>query len=491
MQSLFIKIFLWFWLSIVFVMGTLVVSAGVIRSRSQDEERWNQLYNYLVQVRGKRTAELADREGKVAAMEYVNSLERLDAGNYFADRKSVRDYLLDENGDEVLDQQISPEILDIIPQMKKFPVGQAHFFREQRLAADKIVGPSGQVYTFILPIPETPVLRQVNSFLTKDIGKAGVIYLATVLVVAGIFCYWLARNITSPIDALRLAATGIANEHLDIRVGDMVLKRSDGLAQLGRDFNRMAERIDALVTAQRRLLADVSHQLRSPLTRLNLALGLARSEVNFAATEHLDRIEHETDRLNKLIGQLLTLARVESGVDLEQKKIFDLCVLVQEVASDGDYEARSRNCGVKFGYSSECPVEGAFEMLRGAVENVVRNAVRYSPPGTNVEIVTRHADSGAGTNAVIEVRDHGCGIPENELPQLFIPFHRGSNGISKSSDGAGLGLAIAERAFRLHGGKVTAANAKAGGLIVTLELPMFRATRVSASVRALAVTQGA
>src|SRR4029077_12875205 len=133
MQSLFIKIFLWFWLSIVFVMGALVVSAGVIRSRSQDDQRWNQLYNYLVQVRGKRTAELADREGKVAAMEYVNSLERLDAGNYFAGGKSVRDYLLDENGEEVLDQQISPEILDIIPQMKKFPVGQAHFFREQRL----------------------------------------------------------------------------------------------------------------------------------------------------------------------------------------------------------------------------------------------------------------------------------------------------------------------------------------------------------------------
>jgi two-component system sensor histidine kinase CpxA len=488
MQSLFIKIFLWFWLSIVFVMGALVVSAGVIRSRSQDDQRWNQLYNYLVQVRGKRTAELADREGKVAALEYVNSLERLDAGNYFADRKSVRDYLLDENGREVMDQQISPEILDIIPQMKKYQVGQPHFFREQRLAADKITGPSGRIYTFILPIPETPVLRQVNSFLTKDIGRAGVIYLATVLIVAGIFCYWLARNITSPIDCLRVAATGIANEHLDVRVDESVLKRSDGLAQLGRDFNRMAERIDALVTAQRRLLADVSHQLRSPLTRLNLALGLARNEVSFATMEHLDRIEHETDRLNKLIGQLLTLARVESGVDLEQKKIFDLGVLVQDVASDGEYEARSRNCGVKFTYSSECPVEGAFEMLRGAVENVVRNAIRYTPTGTNVEIAIRQAASGPATKAVIEVRDHGCGIPENELAQLFIPFHRGSNGNSKSSDGAGLGLAIAERAFRLHGGTVTAANAKGGGLTVTLELPMLGATRLSPSVRALVGT---
>jgi two-component system sensor histidine kinase CpxA len=486
MQSLFIKIFLWFWFSIVFVMGTLVVSAGVIRSRSQDNERWNQLYSYLIQVRGKRTADLADRDGKLAALEYVDSLERLDAGNYFAGRQSVRDYLVDQSGRELMDQQISPEILIVLPQMNKYPVNEPHFFREQRFAAEKITGPSGQIYTFILPIPELPVRRQVSSFLTKDIGRVGFVYLATMLIVAGIFCYWLARNITSPIDFLRLAATGIANEHLSVRVDESVLKRRDGLAQLGRDFNRMAERIDALVTAQRRLLADVSHQLRSPLTRLNLALGLARNDTSFATTQHLDRIEHETDRLNKLIGQLLTLARVESGVDLEQKKIFDLCVLVQEVASDGDYEARSRGCGVKFAYNSDCPVEGAFEMLRGAVENVVRNAIRYSPAGTDVEIAIRHAALGSSSSVVIEVRDHGCGIPDSELNQLFIPFHRGINGNSKSSDGAGLGLAIAERAFRLHGGKVTAANARGGGLIVTLQLPMLSLPQVRTNAKALA-----
>ncbi len=481
MQSLFVKIFLWFWLSIVVVIGTLVVSAGVIRSRSQDEERWNQLYHYLVQVRGKRTADLADREGKLAALAYADSLEKLDAGNYLAGRKSVRDYLLDQRGQEVLGQQISPEITRIFPLMNQYPVGEPHFFRQERLAADKIAEPSGKIYTFVLPIPELPVLRQIDIFISKDIGKVGIIYLVSVLIVAGIFCYWLARNITNPIDSLRLAATGIANEHLGVRVNESVLKRRDELAQLGRDFNRMAERIDALVTAQRRLLADVSHQLRSPLTRLNLALGLARDQVSFATIEHLDRIEHETDRLNKLIGQLLTLARVESGVDLEQEKIFDLGVLVQEVASDGEYEAKSRNCGVKFTSSSDCPVEGAFEMLRGAVENVVRNAIRYTAAGTNVEISIHHVDAGSDSKAVIEVRDHGCGIPENELTHLFIPFHRGSNEHSNNSDGAGLGLAIAERAFRLHGGKVTATNASDGGLIVTLELLMLSPSRAGAS----------
>ena len=486
MQSLFIKIFLWFWLSIAVVIGTLVVSAAVIRSRSQDEQRWSQLYRYLVQTRGLRTAELLDREGKLAALKYLDNNERLDAGNYFAQSNPVRDYMLDQDGQEMMGQQVPPQILKVLPRMDQYPVGEPHLFREERLGAEKMAGPRGQIYTFVLPIPEVPVLRQVNTFLSKDLGSAGFIYLTSVFIVAGIFCYWLARNITNPIDFLRIAARRIANEHLEARVNGKVLKRHDELAELGRDFNGMAERIDALVTAQRRLLADVSHQLRSPLTRLNLALGLARRHVDRAAMVHLDRIEQETERLNKLIGQLLMLARVESGVDLEQKMIFDLGVLVQGVASDGDYEARSRNRGVKFTCTSECPVEGAFEMLRAAVENVVRNAIRYTAIDTSVEIAIGHGCTGSQPKAVIQVRDHGSGIPEKDLSQLFIPFHCGSNRTGKNSDGAGLGLAIAERAFRLHGGGVTAANASGGGLIVTLELPMVSQFAAIAKARVFA-----
>lgn len=486
MHSLFIKIFLWFWLSIVVVIGTLIVSAAIIRSRSQDNDRWNQLYSYLVHVRGKRTAELFDREGKPAAKEYVDSLQRLDAGNYFADSKPVWDYLLDQHGqDVVMEQQVSPQISNILPQMDQYPVGEPHFFEEERIAAEKMVGPSGRTYTFILPIPEPPVVRQVRSFLSKDVGKAGIIYLVTVLIIAGIFCYWLTRNITNPIDLLRVAARGIANQNLEARVNEKVLRRHDELAELGRDFNRMAERIDALVTSQRRLLADVSHQLRSPLTRLNLALSLARDHVDPATAEQLDRMEHETDRLNKLIGQLLTLARVESGVDLEKKEVFDLGLLVQGVASDGDYEARSRDCGVKFTSTSEFAVEGAPEMLRGAVENVVRNAIRYTAVGTDVEISIDRKNVNSHCNAVIRVRDHGNGMPEKDLAHLFIPFHRGSDETRKTSDGAGLGLAIAERAFRLHGGKVTANNAPEGGLIVTLELPTIGGIQNTAEMKLL------
>jgi two-component system sensor histidine kinase CpxA len=481
MQSLFIKIFLWFWLVIVAVSATLVISAGVIRSRSSDLERWTQLYSYLVGVRGRRTAELLDRDGKPAAEEYVASLERIDTGNYVGNKNPMRDFLFDEYGQEVIGQQVSSQVLDVLPLMDQYALGEPHFFQHERIAAEKIAGSHGQSYTFVMPIPEPPISHQIYNFLSKDVGSEGIIYLMAVLIVAGIFCFWLARNITSPIDLLRSAARGIANQHLEARVDKRVLVRRDELAELGSDFNRMAERIDALINAQRRLLADVSHQLRSPLTRLNLALGLARQRPNDETAEHLDRIELETDRLNKLIGQLLTLARVESGVDLEQKKVFDLGVLVQGVASDGNYEAHERNCAVTFTHSSECLVEGAFEMLRGAVENVVRNAVRHTAMGTNVEIAIDCGSSQPGSNAAIQVRDHGRGVPENDLTHLFVPFHRGNDGLRKT-DGAGLGLAIAERAFQLHGGRVAAANAPDGGLIVTLELPMLVKTEEMAKI---------
>jgi two-component system CheB/CheR fusion protein len=227
------------------------------------------------------------------------------------------------------------------------------------------------------------------------------------------------------------------------------------------------------------LLADVSHALRSPLARLSVALGLAREGVRPETLEHLDRIDRETERVNKLIGQLLTMARVDSGVDLEQRKVFDLGLVVEEVAVDGDYEARSRNRAVVFNPSPECLIEGAPEMLRTAVENVVRNAVRYTAEGTDVELTMKCIRSPEGPQAVIQVRDHGPGVPEDVIAELFLPFHRLLDAVGK--DGTGLGLAITECAFRIHGGSVTAANAPGGGLVVTLNVPMLDSDRGSSN----------
>ena len=268
-------------------------------------------------------------------------------------------------------------------------------------------------------MPARAVLpRSLLRFLFEDVGSEGVIRLLGVLVVAAFFCYWLARHITRPIDKLRSAARQIADERLDVRVDPELIQRKDELSELGRDFDSMADRINALIMAHRRLLSDVSHEFRSPLARLNIALGLARHDANPETMEHLDRIELETSRLNELIGQLLKLARANSGIDLQQKKFFDLGTLVQEIAADSNYEARSRNCTVKFNPRFECVVEGAPEIVRGAVENVVRNAVRHTAEGTNVEIALEYPDASINPCAVIQVRDHGPGVPTQEMPQF-------------------------------------------------------------------------
>jgi two-component system sensor histidine kinase CpxA len=227
----------------------------------------------------------------------------------------------------------------------------------------------------------------------------------------------------------------------------------------------MAERIEALVTGQRRLLADVSHELRSPLSRLIVALSLVKQGPPEEVDENLARIGMEARRLDTLIGQLLTLTRIDSGVDRGSPARFDLTNLVQEVAADGDFEARARNRRVTLQPSDACTMEGFEEQLRSAVENVVRNAIRHTAEGTNVEI---SLEAGGG-RALLRVRDYGPGVPETMLTDIFQPFRRVGGA---DSNGAGLGLAIAERAVTINRGTIRASNAAGGGLTVDIELPL-------------------
>jgi len=471
MRSLFFKIFLWFWLGIAVLSAMLVISAAWLRSRSTDQVRWRQRNELTVHLRAQRESGLLDRQGAQSVASDLGTLEQSD---------STRDYIFEEGEREVLGQTIPPQIRSILPMFAESSQNGPQLFADGRIGGENVVGPSGRGYTFIVYFPaRSAVPRSLLRFLFEDVGSEGVLRLLGVLVAAGFFCYWLARHITRPIDKLRSAARQIADEHLDVRVDPEVLEREDELADLGRDFDRMANRINSLVTAQRQLLIDVSHEFRSPLARLNIALGLARHEANPETFEHLDRIELETNRLNELIGQLLTLARANSGTDLQRKKVFDLGTLVQEVAADSNYEARSRNCTVKFNPGFECMVEGAPEMVRGAVENVVRNAVRHTAEGTEVEIALQCFDDTAKSCAVIHVRDHGPGVPNHELRRIFHPFHRVMDGARPENDGTGLGLAIAERTFQLYGGTVRASNSPEGGLVVTLELPAFDVARTS------------
>jgi len=279
-----------------------------------------------------------------------------------------------------------------------------------------------------------------------------------------IFCYFISRYLTAPLQKLSQAAANIAEGRLDTRVDPSLGRRWDEIAGLARDFDRMAERIEALVTGQRRLLGDVSHELRSPLSRLIVALGLVKQGPAEEATENLERIALEARRLDTLIGQLLALTRIDSGVDRGTPVPFDLANLAHEIASDADFEARARNRRVVVRQADACTVTGFEEMVRRAVENVVRNSVRHTAEGTTVEISLVAGNS----RARLRVRDYGPGVPESLLSEIFLPFRRVANG---NQEGAGLGLAIAERAVHVHRGTIRAWNAPEGGLIVEIDLP--------------------
>ncbi len=205
-------------------------------------------------------------------------------------------------------------------------------------------------------------------------------------VAGAIFCYFVSRYLTKPLFKLGEAAASIAEGRLDTRVDPSLKNRRDEIADLARNFDRMAERIEALITGQRRLLGDVSHELRSPLSRLIVALSLVKQGPAEEAAENLERIGLEARRLDTLIGQLLALTRIDSGVDRGSPARFDLANLVQEVANDGDFEARARNRSVLIKQADACTVSGFEELLRSAVENVVRNAIRHTADGTAVEI---------------------------------------------------------------------------------------------------------
>ena len=305
--------------------------------------------------------------------------------------------------------------------------------------------------------------------LLHDAPSVQVLRLLAVCVTAAAACYGLARHVARPLTTLRTATRELAAGNLAVRVGATLGRRPDEFGDLARDFDRMAERIDGLVSAERSLLRDISHELRSPLARLNVALGLARHQAGEDQAA-LDRIEREAERLNSLIGQLLMLARLESGATGPRREPVDLRALVREVAEDADFEARSRHRAVRVVETCSAGVHGDPELLRSAVENIVRNAVRHTREGTAVEI-DMHAESEGSRRVSIRVRDRGPGVPEAALPFIFEPFYRVGDGRERGTGGVGLGLTIAHRTIRLHGGSLRATNAPDGGLVVELRLP--------------------
>lgn len=293
------------------------------------------------------------------------------------------------------------------------------------------------------------------------------------LIVGGIICYLLAWRLTALVRTLRQAVQRFTDGELTVRSGFPTADRGDEIADLGHDFDRMAERIESLLLAQKQLARDISHELRSPLARLQVALGLARRHALPSAEGSLDRIEREVERLNELIGELLTLSLLENGAGLSGHEEVDLREVAAEIAGDADFEAAESARRVICLPGPPLAVHGNRELLRRALENVVRNGLHYTAAGTAVTITLDREEAGG---AVIRVADHGPGVPEEMCAAIFQPFYRVAEARDRQSGGAGIGLAITARAVALHGGDVTARNRAEGGLEVEIRLPSEPAT---------------
>jgi two-component system sensor histidine kinase CpxA len=308
--------------------------------------------------------------------------------------------------------------------------------------------------------------------LLKQMASAFVFRFSAGLLASGVVCFLLIRYLTSPIRKLQSAVRRFSLGNLTVRVAPKLGSRQDEIADLGRDFDIMAARIETLMHAHERLLRDAAHELRSPLTRLNVALEIARKHSDDQMLGFLDRISIEAQKLSRLITQVLSLSRLEN-IDVELR-MEPVCLekLIDRIVQDANFEGQNQDTTISFKREQPVTFKADGQLMHSAIENVVRNALRFSPAGSAVEIVQSVEIHEARSMAVVTVSDSGPGVPPEVLTELFKPFFRVAGKQERSSNGAGIGLAIANRAVNLHHGTISAVNRSNGGLKVEIRLPL-------------------
>jgi two-component system sensor histidine kinase CpxA len=455
MRSLFLRIFLWFWAAMAVVVAVLVVSSPFFTRSRPGLARWQHDAEQM----------LARRMDAYASQVAIGETDFREDFPGRHRRMPLDFFVFDAEGREIRDRDHDPDVQKLARRALESGEDLTERSGSLHLMARPVVADDGSrlVVAGAMRRPPRPTdLLEPRVLLPR---------LAVLGLIVGLLCLWLARHLSSPVASLRKATRLLSDGDLTARVGPPVARRRDEFGDLARDFDAMAERLEALVDSQRRLLRDVSHELRSPLARLEVALELARKRAGEDGRQPLDRIEREARRLNSMIEQLLTLDRLESGQAPPTPEDVDLVTLMEEIVADAQYEARRTGSTVALKAEPGSRVIGSQGLLRSAFDNVVRNAVAYTREGTTVEVKCR-LEAGEEPAAVIEVRDRGPGVSEMDLEHLFEPFYRVAEARDRQSGGTGLGLAITARAIRLHGGSVAARNRADGGLEVTMRLPV-------------------
>lgn len=449
MRSLFAKTLLWFLATTAVAIAGIIITTAATFSTTEGRGPLGLLLSVQTE-QAKRAYETGGREALAAALAKFQQITQF------------RVVFTDNKGTDLLTGQAHPELMNLPKPRGRwrlpFPFGS----RPPIIARQD----STRHYRLFLINNQQ---RGLNFFFLQP-QHLWIIGLVVLL------CYAFAYHLTSPVRRLRSVVDCFGRGDFSARAP---ANRKDELGELARSFNEMAGRIQTLLAAERRLLLDISHELRSPLARLGVAVELARSGED--REDMLDRIQKEADRLNELVGELLQVTRVEADPSMQKTDAVHLDELLADLVYDSLLEAKARDCTLLLKAPAAAIVTGDEELIRRALENVIRNAIRYAPRGTAVDIELAKFHTETTKDAVlISVRDHGPGVPEDALTRIFDPFYRVDSDRNRSSGGLGLGLAIARRSVQLHKGKLSAQNAHPG-LLVTIQFPLSPAEASAAA----------
>ncbi|MFY7697743.1 MAG: ATP-binding protein [Legionella sp.] len=454
MRSLYWKIFISFWLATILI---IITTAWVTSEIAQ-------------------TSSIPARE-QVFMDSYANAaVATFEAGQHKALQKWLAQtgiqrhmalYLLTSKG-EVIGSDSPPQAVKLIGMhLVDHQLDEGILKSGNLIISHEILSTSGTAYR-LAAVSEKPLAHFIQ------IPWAGLtIRLIIAIVISGLICYMLSLYVTRPLRSLRIAARSIATGEFGTRVGRFLGHKKDEIAELSKEFDSMAAQLESLVLSKERLLRDISHELRSPLARLQIAIELGRKQSNNLANIEFERMEMECMRLNDLIGEILEFARLDKSTSILSKSLVNLPNLLNRIINDANYEYTGTYSRITLHIIDSCELLIDERLIHRAIENILRNALRYSTKHGRVTIQLSYADH---QNVLIDISDEGPGIPEEQLTEIFRPFYRVDSSRVKSTGGYGLGLAIAYRAVKMHDGEIVAKNSPAGGLSVQINLPKLAMT---------------
>ncbi|MET0499304.1 MAG: ATP-binding protein [Steroidobacteraceae bacterium] len=446
MRTLFLRIFLSFWAAMLLVL---------LATAAMGWYRLSQLQSIDLKVLADEASTRLTRDGKPGLTAWVDEIEHRYRG--------WRIYVVDRSTEDVQGRPMPQRLRFYAVRLKEAGFLDPHADNLRRddplLLSPLITDPDGTVYTLMADNIRT----SLNLMREPDVR---LVVLAFALVISGLVCWLLARYVSQPVEHLQSSARSLAAGNLEARVGEDFSRRKDELGVLARDFDKMAHHVRTLIASKESLMRAMSHELRSPLARMRVALGLARRD-GADLVKQFDRIELEAERLDTLIGQILQLSQLRVVEPKLPREPLDLGSLLSEIVEDARLEATAADKTIEFTPEVSVQVEGDAALLRSAIENVLRNAVRFTAAATAVTVTL----SLERNVASIVIADRGPGVPPYEVERIFEPFYRVAESRDRDSGGNGIGLAITSRVITVYGGEVRARNRSDGGLRVEMTLP--------------------